>query len=283
MQRKGSWLWLASGAAIFVFATARFADFPRKFPDTEMEVTLPRFVQVVMTGGDRYLAANITLVRSLLNPLGDDSYEHYAAQAKIQTDAAWLNPRHEDNYYIAAAVLSWSGHVSEAEEILQQAVVSRPFDMLPAFYLGFDYFYFDRDSARGAQLMYEAANRADSEQNRIALTRIASRWTERGHDARDALRMVEVMILQAHGLSLKRYLQVRAERLRGLIALQDGAKRYRERTGKPPATLDDLRRAGILSKLPVDPQGLGYALDADGEPVLNQPPIRGAQPARKSP
>ena len=131
--------------------------------------------------------------------------------------------------------------------------------------------------------MYEAANRADSEQNRIALTRIASRWTERGHDARDALRMVEVMILQAHGLSLKRYLQVRAERLRGLIALQNGAKRYRERMGKPPATLDDLRRAGILSKLPVDPQGLGYALDADGEPVLNQPPIRGAHPARKSP
>ena len=124
MQRMGSWLWLASGAAMFVFSIARFADFPRKFPDTEMEVTLPRFVQVVMTGGDRYLAANITLVRSLLNPLGDDSYEHYAAQAKIQTDAAWLNPRHEDNYYIAAAVLSWSGHVSEAEEILQQAVVA---------------------------------------------------------------------------------------------------------------------------------------------------------------
>lgn len=269
-----AWLLLAS-AGLFVTAVTRLGSYPQKFPDPELQVALPRFAQVALAGGDRYLAANIAVVRSLLNSYGTDTRDRYLVQARVQTDAAWLNPRHEDNYYVAAALLSWSSYVPEAEEVLLKAAHSRPFDMLPPLYLGFNYFYFDRNSVLGSQWMYEAARRADSEQNRISLTRIASRWAERGQDASDALRMVEVMLQQARGVSLKRYLQLRAERLRGLVALQTAARQYRERFGKPLSSLDDLVRSDMLRVLPTDPQGQGYVIGADGVPQLVQDPIRG--------
>lgn len=279
LERWLPWMALFCGGLVFLLSTLRIAGYARSFEDDELSVALPRFVQVIMTGGDRHLAANIAVVRSLLNPLGNDSYEHYAAQARVQLDAAWLNPRHEDNYYVAAALLAWSGHEPEANLILEQAVAGRPFDMLPPLYLGFNHFFFERNPALGSQWMYRAAERADSEQNRISLTRIASRWAERGQDTRDALRMVEVMIRQARGLALKRYLQARAERLGVIIELQDAARNYAQKFGRPLAKLDDLVSSGMLKRLPPDPQGLGYSLDGQGVPVLNQPQIRGSGPA----
>lgn len=274
-QNVGSWLWLLIAVCVFLLSVQKLDGHTRKFPDPDIQVVLPRFMQVVLAGGDRYLAANIAVVRSLLNSFGGDNRERYGAQALVQRDAAWLNPRHEDNYYVAAALLSWSDHVGDAESILYAAAQARPFDMLPPLYLGFDYFYFDRNATLGAQWMYEAARRADSEQNRISLTRIASRWAERGQDARDALRMVEVMIQQARGVALKQYLQLRAQRLLGLVQLQEAARRYQGRTGKQLSSLDELVRSGELHRLPIDPQGHGYTLDENGVPILIQDPIRG--------
>ncbi len=269
------WLTALAGAALFLLASEKLDAYQRGFPQAELQVVLPRVVQVGLAGGDRYLAANVAVVRSLLNPLWAESYDHYLVQARLQVDAAALNPRHEDNYYVAAALLSWSSHVKEAEEVLLRAAEARPFDMLPPLYLGFDYFYFDRNAAEGSRWMYEAARRAADEQNRISLSRIASRWAERGQDARDALRMVEAMIQQARGLALKRYLEQRATRLRGLIQLQEAAHAYRDQTGKAPSSLDDLLRANLIKQVPADPQGRGYALDAQGIPILVQDPIRG--------
>ena len=280
MQRISPWIFLVMGVLFFVAGVQGLQRHPRAYLQGEMQVVLPRFAQVLLAGGDRYLAANVAVVRSLLNPLGKDSFDHYVLQARTQVDAAWFNPRHEDNYYVAAALLSWSGHVPEAKFVLQRAVDTRPFDMLPPLYLGFDYFFFDRDAATGARWMYEAARRADTEQNRISLSRIASRWAERGQDARDALRMVEVMISQARGLALKHYLEQRAQRLRGLVALQEAARRYRDKMGEAPKVLEDLSRAGAIVELPIDTQGLGYALDAQGEPILKQAPLRGLLPHR---
>lgn len=263
--------------ALFAVANAQLFSHPRTFPEQSLEVVLPRVLQAVMAGGDRYLAANINVLRSLLNPTAQDSHDHFIAQAQIQADAAWLNPRHEDNYYLAAAMLSWSGHVKTAEEILTRATESRPFDVLPPFFLGFDYFHFDQNPIEGAHWLYQAAARAD-EQNRISLSRIAARWAERGQDAKEALRMVILMRDQARGHALKGYFSLRIQRLEGLVALQEAAQQYVAREGHPPSRLEQLRDAGLIRVLPVDPLGLGYTLDSQGIPQLVLPPPRGPIP-----
>lgn len=274
-----SWLWEVLAVSLFVYATAQLTRFPRGQAEEEMSVVLPRFVQVLMTGGDRYLAANVAVVRSLRNNFSaTDTYDHYVAQARIQADAAWFNPRHEDNYYIAAALLSWSGHTKVAEQILEAAADGRPFDMLPPFFLGFDYYYFDQNPTLGAQWMYMAARRADSESNRISLSRIAARWAERGSNAKEALGMVRLMLTQARGRSLKQYLTMRYQRLEGLVVLQEAARVYQTQQGLPLARLEQLVQTGLVKQLPVDPLGLGYVLDAQGTPQLVQPTPRGALP-----
>lgn len=274
-----SWVWEALAVSLFVYATAQLTRFPRGQAEEEMSVVLPRFVQVLMTGGDRYLAANVAVVRSLRNNFSaTDTYDHYVAQARIQADAAWFNPRHEDNYYIAAALLSWSGHTKVAEQILEAAADGRPFDMLPPFFLGFDYYYFDQNPTLGAQWMYMAARRADSESNRISLSRIAARWAERGSNAKEALGMVRLMLTQARGRSLKQYLTMRYQRLEGLVVLQEAARVYQTQQGLPLARLEQLVQTGLVKQLPVDPLGLGYVLDAQGTPQLVQPTPRGALP-----
>jgi hypothetical protein len=277
--------WLAS--LIFIFAIVGFlaavswqSNHPIVRQDEELTVVPPPLVQVLLAFGDRYLAADIAVVRSLLNPLKDDGYDHFRSQAKIQLDASMMNPRHEDNYYIAAALLSWSGHVEEAKTILRRAAEGRSFDMLPPLYLGFDYFYFEHDSILGANWMYQAALRADSEQNRTSLSRIASRWLERGEDAREALKVLDAMRTQARGVALKAYLAQRGERLKALVILQDSARAYYIRFGKPLGTIDDLLKVGILTRLPLDPAQLGFYLDASGMPQLRQPPFNGAPPPR---
>lgn len=277
-----SWLSLAFAALAFAFATDRLSRDVRESPEEDMLVVVPRFMQVLMTGGDRYLAANVAVVRSLRNNFTPNfTFEHFQAQARVQEDAAWFNPRHEDNYYLAAAFLPWSGHVKEGEEVLQRAADSRPFDMLPPFFLGFDYFYFDQNPALGAQWLYEAANRSD-EENRFSLSRIAARWAERGKDAREALRMVNVMQAQAHGGALKRYLALRAQRLEGLVTLQDAAKQYLAMRQMPITRVEDLLHAGLLKQIPPDPLGLGYTVDGQGMPQLVQPPSRLNPPPNRS-
>ena len=176
-------------------------------------------------------------------------------------------------------MLSWSAHLGEANYVLEQAARSRPFDVLPPLYLGFNRFYFDRDSVAGSQWMYEAAHRSRDEQTRTSLTRIASRWAERGQNATDAIRMVEVMISQAKGVALKKYLQARRERLRGLQHLQEAAAEYRIKTGKPLASLQDMVRSGLVQTIPADPQGLGYEVHK-GEVVLKHEAIKGPMGAK---
>ncbi|RTL56422.1 MAG: hypothetical protein EKK46_04210 [Rhodocyclaceae bacterium] len=255
---------------MFMASVDQLARHPKTYPDQAMEIVLPRFIQVLMTGGDRYLAANIGVVRSLLNPNPDDSQEHFSAQAKVQEDVAWLNPRHEDNYYLAAAMLSSSGHARVAEEILQKAADSRPFDSLAPFFLGFDYYHYDHDPILGARWLYVAASRA-GEQNRISFSRIAARWAEKGQDTAAALAMVRVMRDQARGGGLKRYLDARIQRLEGLRALEEAAHRYAERVGTPAQNMDQLVRSGDLASLPTDPLGLGYEIDPKGLPHLKSP------------
>lgn len=271
------WLAFFGAATLFGVSNDRLNLHARNEPQSEMLVELPRFVQVALLGGDRYLAANVAVLRTLLNRTDSDTHEQYAAQARAQVDASQFNPRHEDNYYLAAALLSWSGYVPDAELILRRAADSRPFDMLPPFFLAFDYYHFDHQPVLGAHWMSEAARRADSESNRISLTRIASRWAEKGGDPREALRLVRVLIAQARYGTLRQFLQLRATRLEGLIVLLDADKSYRQRFGKPASSLDDYVTARQLNQLPVDPLGLGYRLDDQGVPRLNTSPAVSAQ------
>lgn len=237
-------------------------------PAPELLVALPRFAQVAIAGGDRHLAANLAGFRVLVASTMRMRPEDYAVQARLQRDIAWFNPAHEDNYYIAAAILPWSGHVDAAQEVLQRAGDRRTFDWQPLFYRGFGHYYFLKDPARGAQLLLDGVPRAMDQQDAWALQNLAARWIERGYDGRTAASMVGAMAKSSPSGAFRNYLNARSERIRILEDLRDAAKLYRERTGRPLERLEDLVDARIVDSLPSDPLGVGFAVGSDGVPAM---------------
>ncbi|WP_313952226.1 hypothetical protein [Accumulibacter sp.] len=272
MQRSlTALLCLAAIVSTFTYGLAqqRLSALSRPASAPELLISLPRFAQVLLAGGDRYLAANLAGFRVLVADTSRMSAADYAVQAKLQRDIAWFNPLHEDNYYIAAAILPWNGQVDAAQYVLRKASDARTFDWYPLFHYGFLFYHFHKDPAAGAKWLLEAVPRARNQQDEWALQNLAAMWIEKGYRTANAAGMVEGMAANSPKGAFRNYLQVRAQRLRDLAALQDAVTLYRERYGKGVEKLDDLVRGGVIAALPEDPLGVGFALDASGWPILS--------------
>jgi hypothetical protein len=260
---------LLLGAGLFIVASTSLRQQKRVNASAEIQVALPLFVQVFMTGGDRFLAANLGSIRALITETAKMHPDEYQILARVQVDASWLNPAHEDNYYIASAVLPWSGQVNAAQTVLRRASLARPFDYQPAFYYAFNCVHFLTDPAGGSEWLRRAAAKLPDGDERLAMENFAARWMDKTNDLGLAIAVVESMARQAKRKDFRNYLLLRVQRLRDLLALRQAAERFREETGGPARTLEQLVRPGLLTTLPVDPFGIGYAIDSGGVPVFD--------------
>lgn len=236
----------------------------------ELSLRIPLVFQILSAAGDRYLAANLGGFRILVSEAYRMGPAELALQAQLQKDVSWLNPAHEDNYYIAAAILSIPELIPSAQYILRRAADARPTDWQPLFYYGFNRYYFEKNPAAGAQALLEAVPRMQDEGESWTMQNLAARWIERGYSTGDAARIVAGMADNANPGRFKRYLGLRAQRLRDLDALKEAAARFRLTQGRPPASLNELVEHGLLQRIPEDPFRRGYTLDSTGEPVFNQ-------------
>lgn len=263
-------LWAALAFAAYAWLAGVVAARSKPEPGAELVVRLPLAAQVLFAGGDRYLAANLSGFRVLVAASERMQAPDYAVQARLQRDIAWLNPLHEDNYYIAAAVLPWAGEIDAAQYVLRTTANARRFDWMPLFYYGFGEYYFHKDPAAGAKALLEAVDYARDEQDALALRLLALKWTERGYSTATAAGVVGAMARTSPPGAFKKYLEKRATRLGELSRLRDAAKRYEAAHGRPLQALDQLVTAGLLTSLPRDPLGIGYKLDARGTPVFGE-------------
>lgn len=243
---------------------------PRDRQKQWMQISLPPVPQLMLAFGDRYLAANMATFRAVtvgVETLPDAVYQKLG---EVQVTAARLNPKQEDNYYTAAAILPWNGQYEAGQSVLAMATRGRQQDALPPFFHGFNRFYFKQDYYGAAKDLEVAAARSEPV-NRRALTSIAAKWYEKGSDPVFAIQMLDGLIASNNHPDLKRLLQARRQRLVGLVELRLAAEVYRQRHGRPAGKLQELVGQGMLPALPVDPFGHGYGLDASGKPFLNKP------------
>ena len=221
-------LWLVTilAAMVFVPSAQRLKLAPRQSVNVEMQVALPLFVQVAMAAGDRFLAANIAAIRALWVDNFKMQKEEFKVLAKVQENVSWLNPGHEDNYYIAAAILPWNGEVEAAQRILARATTARRFDYQPAFYYAFNLLHFKGDAVGASNWMREAAEYLPEGNNRLQMQNLAAIWLDRAGDLDLAISVVEAMARQANRGDFRRYLQQRVIRLEMLRDLREAAARY---------------------------------------------------------
>lgn len=265
-----SWrVWLIVALALPGFWWAGLALREHERPEQAaavLRVRMPLLVQLAYAAGDPYLAANINVFRSLMVDSRITEGETYRIQAQLQVDASLFNPRHEDNYYVSAAILPWNGQAPAAQEILLRAAQSRQWDMWPAFFYAFNAMYFERDMAKAGQWAEVAAQRYPP--NAAALRDMAAKWYERGDDPAVALGILKAMHEQSRDGNFRLLLEARMQRLEGLQVLRRAAQAYRAAHGAAPARLEGLLGYAGLAQLPQDPLQLGYVLDAAGQPQL---------------
>ena len=256
---------------------------PRPPVSTDMQFALPRFAQVLMTAGDRYLAANLAGFRALVAATETMSADNYHILARVQSDVAWLNPAHEDNYYIAAPVLPWNGEVAAAQYILRLATAARPFDWQPPFYYGFNALHFLKNQKDGVEWMQLAAEHAQDVQEQIQLQQMAALWVSKGEDPEFAIRWHRAMAKGTQHKSFARFLEKRADRLENLLTISRAVARYQEVFGSTPTQIQDLVDHAVVPAIPLDPFGLKYVIDSHGKPRVVDPAAVPLPASRKTP
>ncbi|WP_445937101.1 hypothetical protein [Pseudomonas sp.] len=249
----------------FACSGLRLHDYARLDQRLEvLRVRLPLLVQLLYSGGDSYLAANLNVFRSVVVDTAVTERETYRIQGQLQVDAALFNPLHEDNYYLAAAILPWNDQVEAGQEVLLKAAQARTWDMWPAFYYAFNAMYFGRDMTRAGQWAEIAAQRHPK--NASALRGMAAAWYERQNDSAVALDVLRNMHAQSSDNDFRQLLQARITRLEGLLELRAALRSYRQQhQGALPTAWEQLIGYGGLEVFPEDPLGAGYTLDANGE------------------
>lgn len=261
-------LCLALAVALFSLAVDRVRALARPQTAPEIQVALPAFVQVGLAAGDRYLAANGSAIRALVTSTERMGEDEYAILGALQTTVSWLNPAHQDNYYTAAAILPWVNEVDAAQTILRRASFARPFDYLPSFLYGFHLLYFKRDAGAASAWLREAAERLQSDDERLIMQNYAARWMDLSRDIDNAIAVVSDMAKQARRQDFRQYLELRVQRLQTLKRLREAASVYEQRFGRPLRNVDELVSSGFLREIPADPFKLGYQIGPDGRIAL---------------
>lgn len=254
---------------IFSIAIGKLDRAPVGDATPEMEVVLPRIMQLILSWGDGHLAANMGSIRALVADTRRLDADRYRILGRVQSDVAWFNPAHEDNYYIGAAILPWNGELGAAQYVLRRAIDGRPFDVWPIFYYAFNTHHFEKNSLEGARWLRVAAQRSQDEQEQLQLENIAALWVRNGTTPDTAIRVLRAMAADARNKAFGEYLERQAVRLENLGLLKTEADHFERRTGRRPASMEELWASlGSTRNAIVDPFGGRYVLDGHGIPAL---------------
>jgi hypothetical protein len=254
--------------ALVAFFQSRVMQLKRPPILERIDTETPLVARLVLAGGDPYLAANAATFRALIANLGVLDEFSIGLLAKLQDDASRLNPAQADNYYVAQGTLPWIGdHVGTTDRILDRAARTRRTDFMPDYFLGINAWYFRQDFSTAGRHFKEAGDKVGPPL-REQMWSIAANYYDKSDNiavGRAALKHLREAVTDPQQ---KVVIDARLLRLDGLEKLRDAATAFERATGRKPDALQALVDAGLIDRIPTDPIGLGYTLDAGGTPRL---------------
>lgn len=250
------------GAALLAvaafIASSQFKTPPGERVEKERgaQVVISAPIQTFMYAGDQFLAANLETMRlATIGPEDNPARVRYRVRAHKLIST--LNPCHEDNYYLANAMLSWGGSVKQGNEILQRATMCRFWDEFPPFFLGFNRYFFAKDLDGAEEAIRTAARR--SVKNRSSFEQMVIGIEARKlNDEKMALSYLRSQRDQAEDKTLAQLLDRRLKRLEGLLTLRKAQERFEKKYGRQLKQPGELLSSGILQAFPQDPMKIGY-------------------------
>lgn len=173
-----------------------------------------------------------------------------------------LDPRFWDPYVFAEAELVWgAGMVSEVEPLLEKAAKHLTNDYRPYYFLGFNRFYFLKDTVKASKYLRLAAqvpNCPDYIKN------LAARLSLYANDTALGVSFLENLLATATSTSSHQYLSKRLEALKAILYLEGGVMSYYKDKKSKPLTVQDLLEGGYIEQIPQDPYGGQWVIMKNG-------------------
>lgn len=174
-----------------------------------------------------------------------------------------LDPYYFDSYYFAQSILSWDAKKPEkAIEILKIGMDNRKNDWLIPYWIGFNYYYFFKDSKKSAYYLREASLRPGASDLVASMSAIVS---YEGGETQMAILFLEDMIKRTDDEFKRNKFLIRLEALKKILYLEDALKIYEKKYRKKPLDLNELVIKNIISSIPKDPYGGHFYINKEGQ------------------
>lgn len=255
----------------YVVVVIPLASYMKKRP-VEVKLGHPPEAQVlkIAAGEHRYLVAESLVIKVLFyfgtlmenEGRGRKTQPQYFDMFKSMESAVKLDPYNTDAYYFTQAAFTWElGRAADVNRVLAYGMKYRTWDYQLPFYAGFNAAYFLHDYKSAARYMQKAAEISGNQ----LFTTLASRYFYEAGQTQLGVMFLEVMSKGAKDPGVKKAYQVRKEALEGVMLIDQAVAAFRGRTGRLPASLNELVAKGFIDSIPVDPYGGTFYLEPGGK------------------
>lgn len=173
-----------------------------------------------------------------------------------------IDPRFWDPYLFAETMLAWQGGmIKEANRLLLKAAKYRTWDYQPYFFVGFNYFYFLKDSRKAAPYLRKASQIPGAP---FYLQGLAARFSLYGNETKIAIHFLIDRLRETSDPRIRQYLAKRLQALQIIYGLEQKVIEYKRNHGTLPSSLEELVKQGLLRQIPQDPYGGKFFLMPDG-------------------
>ena len=204
-----------------------------------------------------FLKISILLGDTILNTgtMSDKHADFIYNAANFITD---LDPWFWDAYLFASMTLSWDfNRVDLANKLLKKATQYRKNDFKPAYYLGFNHFYFLKDNENGARLLMKASKLPGAPSY---LASLATRLYMYSNQYKPAIIFLNDILNTTQSMDLKKQYKKRLRTLIIMDTLEQKVDVFKKTFGVFPNNLKDLVEKGIIKFIPKDPYGGEFKL-----------------------
>ncbi len=192
----------------------------------------------------------------------DRTYPWLGHMCELVTD---LDPNAKHVYRFAGLILPWEvGDVDGGIRILEKGVKALPNSWELAYYLGFNYFFFQNDAEKAAEHFQRAAKLPDAHHS---VSRLAAVLTTEASGPDKTLAFLRDLQSNIDSPQVRKVVD---RNLRETAAakitkqLDEAIALYTKSLGHPPNSIEDLVRANIIHALPPDPLGGTFEIGPDG-------------------
>jgi hypothetical protein len=259
---------------LLLFVHASFRSLVPRIPRVEHTPFLPdaRVVKIFSLGY-RNVIADLLWFRTLnyfgIHYRSDRNYPWLYAFCDLVTE---IDPRADYAYSFGGLILPWEARrPKEGIMLLEKGAMKLPDSWYLSYLLGFHSIFFAEDHVRGSYHLKRAASLPGAHP---VVVRMAASLELQASGPEQALAFLKGLHETAGSGAVQRATESVIKDLladRHLEVLRKAIRVFENRFQRRPRTISDLVQKGILSRLPSDPYGGQYHLDAvTGEPKASK-------------